>query len=144
MGVCLPHEHFQMMVKTHQGVEAMRLPAAAFVAPDGLGPLLQNWCSKPDIALDIRDVAMLGLHADGVSYTSTLRFGASKGVLVASRPSHRGQRYLFFALTKSHCCDCGCESFHTWNPLLNIFAWSMRVLQLGRAPTCRHGGSPFF
>ena len=42
VGVCRPHEQYQLLVQTH-GVEALRLSAAAFAAPTGLGPLLQNW-----------------------------------------------------------------------------------------------------
>ena len=46
------------------GIEAFRLPAAADDAADGLGPLLRAWGDKSDIALDARDIAVFGLHAD--------------------------------------------------------------------------------
>ena len=149
VAVCLPHEQYPMLVQRH-GIEAWRLSAAAYAAPEGLGPLLQGWGDKPDISLDTRDVGVLGLHADGVSYTSSSRAGSSKSVLVASwnvvsapLQSNRGRRCLFFCLSKSLCCNCGCEGFHTWNPLFQVFAWSLGFLKSGMAPTCRHDGLPW-
>ena len=147
--VFLPHEQFQLLVAKH-GADAYRLSSEAYEAHGGLGALLRSWGDNPEVGLDTRDVGVIGLHTDGVSYSSSVRAGACKGVLVASwnvvsasRPSHRGQRCLFFALSKSLCCGCGCEGFHTWNPLFKIFAWSMNVLKIGRAPTSRHAGKPF-
>ena len=146
VAVCLPHEQYHMLLQKH-GLDAFRLSGAASAADEGLGPLLIQWGNKSDINLDTRDVAVLGLHADGVSYTSSNRAGSSKAVLVASwnvvsapMQSHRGLRCLFFCLSKALCCDCGCEGYHTWNPLFKIFAWSMGFLKSGMPPTCRHDG----
>ena len=149
VGVSLPHEQFHMLVQRH-GLDAFRLPAAAYYAAEGLGGLLRAWGAKPEIALDTRDVAVFGFHADGVSYTSSSRAGTSKSVLVASwnvvsagEPCHRGRRCLFFCLNKALCCNCGCEGFHTWNPLFQILAWSLGFLVSGQTPICRHDGSPW-
>ena len=68
-----------MLVQRH-GLDAFRLPAAAYYAAEGLGGLLRAWGAKPEIALDTRDVAVFGFHADGVSYTSSSRAGSSKSV----------------------------------------------------------------
>ena len=149
VGVCLPHEQYHMLVQ-QDGLDAWRLSAADYSAPHGFGPLLQAWGDKPEISLDTRDFGVLGLHADGVSYTSSSRAGSSKAVLVAawnvvSAPSLscRGRRCLFFCLNKALCCDCGCEGFHTWNPLFRVFAWSLGFLKSGVPPTCRHDGLPW-
>ena len=100
--------------------------------------------------MDTRDVAILGLHAYGVSYTTTTRAGSRKAVLVAAynvvsatEPLHRGRRCMFFCLSKALSCDCGCEGFHTWNPLLRVLAWSLQCSKTGWAPTCRHDGTPW-
>ena len=147
--IFLPHEQYQLLVEQH-GVDAYRLPAAEYASPGGMGALLRSWGDLPEVSIETRDVGVIGLHCDGVSYTSSSRAGAAKGVLVASwnvvssaAPHHRGQRCLLFALNKTLCCQCGCEGFHTWNPLFKVFAWSMNALKLGRAPTSRHDGSPF-
>ena len=66
VAVSLPHEQFEMLAQT-LGIKAFRLPAAAYDAADGLGPLLRAWGDKSDIALDARDIAVFGLHAGGVS-----------------------------------------------------------------------------
>ena len=143
----LPHEQFYMMVQRH-GLDAFRMPAAQYNAAEGLGALLRAWGAKEAIALDTRDVAVFGVHADGVSYTSSSRAGAPKGVLVCSwnvvssgEAHHRGRRCLFFCLNKALCCNCGCEGWHTWNPLFQILSWSMGFLVSGVPPTCRHDGS---
>ena len=101
VAVCLPYEQYQMLVHTH-GLGAWRLSPEAFAASEGLGTLVQDWGSKPEISLDARDVALLGLHADGVSYSASARAGHAKGVLAASwnvvsapEQAHRGRRFVF-------------------------------------------------
>ena len=65
MGACLPHEQYQMLVQ-RDGLDAWRLSAADYFAPQGFGHLLQAWGDKPEICLDTRDFGVIGLHADGV------------------------------------------------------------------------------
>ena len=108
VAVCLPHEQYQMLVHTH-GLGAWRLSPEAFAASEGLGPLLQAWGSKPEVSLETRDVAVLGLHADGVSYSASARAGHAEGVLAASwnvvsapEQAHRGRRVVFFLPSARH------------------------------------------
>ena len=140
VGLALPHEQYSLLVKRH-GLDAFRLPAAAYNAAEGLGAMLRQWGAKPDIAVETTDCAVIGLHADGVSYTSSSRAGAPKGVLVASwnivsasENHHRGRRCLFFCLNKGLRCDCGCEGFHTWNPLFQV-PWHQQQQQQQQAAT---------
>ena len=148
VAVCLPHEQYQLLAAKH-GIDAYRLSHEAWNSDVAMGPLLRAWGEHPEVQMDCRDVAMVGLHADGVSYTSTIRAGSgAKSVLVASfnfvsAPAavHRGRGCLYFVLSKGLCCDCGCEGFHTWNPLFQILSWSMAALKSGIVPTCRHDGS---
>ena len=115
IGVFLPHEQLAMQVQAH-GIDAFRLGAAEWQADTGLGNLLRTWGDSPDVQVDSRDVLAVGMHADGVSYTTTQRAGSTRSVLAsawniisAPSPAHRGRRHLFFALSKSLCCNCGCE-----------------------------------
>ena len=117
-----------------------------------LGRLLHRWASHQDVCLPqpCTDVAALGVHADGSAYTSNLRAGGQKSVLVGclnviSGRSEmlRGDRHLMFVVGKSRLCDCGCSGFHTLQGLWDVVAWSMRSLLAGVAPGQRHDGQPF-
>ncbi len=52
-------------------------------------------------------------------------------------------RYMYFVVSKTTLCDCGCGGYHTVDKLHEVFAWSMQHLKTGRAPTRRHDGSMF-
>ena len=51
-----------------------------------LGKVLRDWAAHPDVQStdDLTKVGMLGLHCDGAQYTSTMRAGGAKSVVVAS------------------------------------------------------------
>ena len=114
VGVCLPHESADILTKRFQP-KAFRASDQAWASEVGVGPLLRKWGN--DVAVDnVREVFAVGLHADGVSYTTTVRAGNAKSVLVAAwnfisapEDAHRGMRVLYFALNKASCCNCGCE-----------------------------------
>ena len=115
VGVFLPHEQLKITVDTH-GIDAYRVSSESWVSDSGVGALLRDWGDSLGIQIDSRDVLALGIHADGVSYSTTQRAGSTKSVLAAAwniisaeMPAHRARRHLFFALAKQLCCDCGCE-----------------------------------
>ena len=135
VGVCLRHEQLQSIV-AEVGLDAVRLSEEVWEDAEGMGPLLRGWGDSDDVLVDSRDVVILGMHADGVSYTSSVRAGGSKAVLVASwniasapLQAQRARRFLFFVLSKALGCDCGCEGWHTFDPLFRVFAWSMQCLK---------------
>ena len=137
VGVFLPHEQYQLLVGRY-GLDACRLSDEDWNSEEAMGPLLRRWGDHPDVELDCRDLGILGIHADGVSYSSSTRAGSTRSVLVASwnvisapAAALRGRRCMFFVLSKALCCDCGCEGFHTWDPLWRLFSWSMGCLRTG-------------
>ena len=52
-----------------------------------------------------------------------------------------GKRYLFTNIHKKFMCDCGCRGRCTLDPLLEVFAWSMKVMLGGRHPSVSHDGT---
>ena len=82
----LPHEVYHNIVGKSGGTERWRLPDDRLNEPAGLGALLRTWGDHPSLTQDheLANVAIFGLHADAISYTSTMRAGGSKSVLVAS------------------------------------------------------------
>ena len=77
----LPHELFYHKTRRHGGVADFLLPEEDFAAEDGLGSLLRDWATHRDVDFqgDPRQVVALGLHCDGVQYTSTNRAGGVRG-----------------------------------------------------------------
>jgi hypothetical protein len=147
----LPHETFQIFVE-QEGSENVCLSADELGADFGLGPLLRDWSSAADVGYlgDLAKVAVLGIHCDGVSYTTTLRAGGGKGVLAASlnvvsardeRVRHK--RLPIFVISKGRLCKCGCGGYCTLNAAFGVVAWSFRCMLSGRAPSTRHDGSQF-
>jgi hypothetical protein len=113
VSVVLPHEQLQKVVEAH-GAEQYRTSDRQWAAVVGIGPVLRQW--GIDVGIDARDVLAIGVHADGVSYSSSVRVGAVRGVHVGSwniisaeAATHRGQRHLSYAIAKRSMCDCGCE-----------------------------------
>ena len=148
VNVFLPHEQAHMTI-TKDGVEKFRASDRDWQGGVGVAGLVQRWSA--DAGIDpARDVLAVGLHADGVSYTATQRVGQSRSAAVSAwnfftpAADHaRGQRFLFFAVSKSLLCNCGCEGFHTVDELNGVFAWSMEALRAGQAPLRRHDGTAF-
>ena len=117
-----------------------------------LGKVLRDWAVHPDVQStdDLTKVGMLGLHCDGAQYTSTMRAGGAKSVVVASinivsaqSAVDRANRQLVFVVSKAKLCDCGCGGFHTYQVLFEVFSWSMWRLLEGLTSDCRHDGAPF-
>lgn len=149
--VFLPHEGLFELVDS-KPLSEWTLPPQVLANTGGLGGLVKQWAQHPDVTShpDPQSVIAIGLHADGVQYTSTLRAGGVKSVYVMSwnvisarTVGDRAQRRLLAVLTKSRMCDCGCAGFHTLQGVWEIVAWSFRHLMAGVAPSRRHDDSEF-
>jgi hypothetical protein len=149
--VFLPHEVLAKLV-TGPNASDWCLSAAALEAPRGLGPLLRDWAVHEDVQFTgaLTGVSIVGIHCDGVQYTSSMRAGGAKSIIVASMnvisgqsQALRHQRQPLFVLQKSKLCDCGCQGYHTIQAVWDVLAWSFRCLLQGLSPTRRHDGSPF-
>ena len=93
---------------------------------------------------------MVGIHADGVQYTTSMRAGGARSIIVCSINCLSGasdklthQRHPLFVLQKAKLCKCGCQGYHTLQALFRVVAWSSQCLLRGRTPTCRHDGTPW-
>ena len=85
--IFLPHELYHQLVLSKDGTAVpWCLQPDELARQDGMGALLRAWGRHPDvnIAHGLEDVAIFGLHCDGASYTSTMRAGGAKSVLVSS------------------------------------------------------------
>ena len=143
----LPHETITNAIFGQLGgLDAFCLTPAQLANAIGLGLLLRQWGRHPDVELDPNpdNVPILGLHCDCVVYTTGLRAGESRSVIVSSLNVVSGQskaicgeRHLLFVLGKGRLCDCGCGGFHT----ISVLAWSLGCLKDGVAPSCRHDGA---
>ena len=114
VAVVLPHEQLQLLV-AKDGVDKLALNDADWSSDVGLGLLLRQWGERVGVP-DVRKTVAIGIHADGVSYSTSNRAGYNRSVAVSSwnavsggSAADRGRRNLFFALGKHNLCDCGCE-----------------------------------
>lgn len=147
----LPHEVLAGLVQEGNGSE-LSLSAAAVQGPDRLGGLLREWAVHGDVQFggDLTKVIIAGVHCDGVQYTTTVRAGGSRSIIVGSMnvvsgasPAQRHRRHPLFVLQKSKLCNCGCQGYHTLQALWEVLAWSFQCLLRGISPSCRHDGTPF-
>ena len=116
INVVLPHEQVQLVAEK-DGADVYRVSDTKWNSDIGVGRLLREWGQRVGLEPELtRETLVLGLHADGVSYTTSQRVGYNRSVNVASwnvisahLPKHRGRRHLYFAISKASVCDCGCE-----------------------------------
>ena len=149
--IFLPHEIYAALVASTQGqVHPWCLPASVVAMDTGLGKTLRDWCSHPEVALTDAptEIAVLGTHTDGATYTSSARAGCQKSVIVGScnvisarEPRDRSKRHFMYARSKRLLCDCGCQGYHTYQDINEIVSWSVSLLARGVVPTERHDGS---
>ncbi len=146
----LPHEIYPTLVGGD--VSQWCLPAESLAAGEGLAGVLKEWADHPDVRFqgDLSRVGILGFHCDGVQYTSSMRAGGAKSMLVASLNVVSGQgdgrrqrRSPLFVVRKTRLCNCGCGGFHTTQLLFEVMAWSLRRMLDGVAPSRRHDESEF-
>ena len=151
LGILLPHEVLPNML-AQDGKATWCLNQESLADAAGLGPLLRKWMAHDDVDFsgDVSEVSILGLHCDGVAYTSSVRAGGSKSILVASwniisaeSDRRRNRRQPMFVVRKQRMCRCGCGGYHTLQALFDVLAWSLRCLLDGVSPTCRHDSTPW-
>ena len=119
--VFLPHEGLDELA-TPAEMHHWVFSAEKLAQEQGLGKVLRDWVAHPDVPdLEASQVVGLGLHCDGVQYTSTMRAGGAKSVVVmswncvsAARVHDRMKRRLFCVLAKDRLCNCSCSGFHTF------------------------------
>jgi hypothetical protein len=146
--VCLPHEFYPSMV-ANKGLKNLCLDAEALDVGTGLAKLLKDWAENQSVEFsgDLSEVGILGLHCDGVQYTSSVRAGGARSVVVGSMNvisagnAVRHLRKPLFVLRKTRLCERGCQGFHTIQEIMDVVAWSMQCLLDGVTPSCRHDGS---
>jgi hypothetical protein len=150
LDVYLPHEIYPSVANNDPS--SWCLSSEQVQSDQGFGSLLREWSTHPDVQFggDLAKVAILGFHADGVQYTSSLRAGSGRSMLVASlnvvsgkEDGIRARRFPLFVLGKGRMCKCGCNGYHTTQAIFEVLAWSFRCLHTGLAPSTRHDASPF-
>ena len=145
----LPHEWYPSLVEAN--------PSQWCLAPDviqggrqGMAKLLQNWAKHEDVQFDgdLSTVGMFGFHADGVQYTSSIRAGGGRSILVgsinvisAATRELKHMRQPLFVLRKTRLCQCGCQGYDTLQEILEVLSWSLGCLAKGLSPSARHDGS---
>jgi hypothetical protein len=149
LGILLPHETFAEMAAD----DAERWCLGERDRGSPLWRLRERWCADPQVDISgdaVNRVALLGLHADGVSYSSSIRAGNDKKVIVCSincisarDDGLRLKRQPCFVLQSSRLCGCGCSGFHTYQRIFDAVSWSFRCLAEGLSPTERHDTKPW-
>ena len=126
----LPHEMLEVIAQTNP--EKMEAFVAANIQEPQLKATATEWAAM--FGIDMNMIIVLGLHGDGVPFAAKMRDSLEQlsWSLVAD-PS--APRILFTAIPKS--AMLGRKS---WDAVLQVFAWSMQQLALGRWPTSRHTG----
>ena len=81
----LPHEVYTQMFDL-EGIDGCCLGPEALEAPTGLGPLIRAWVDHVDVTVRHNPlrVGAIGMHCDGVQYTTSMRAGGAKGIFVGS------------------------------------------------------------
>ena len=148
--VFLPHEVYSDLA-AEVGLQNLHLKPEELLEEHGLGDLLRAWGSHPDVGIaadQLQQIGIVGMHCDGVPYTTSNRAGSSKSVFAASlnvvsSPDDRirARRQPLFLLRKARLCSCGCQGFHTFQALFEVLSWSMSFLMTGTWPACRHDGT---
>ena len=150
LDIILPHEAvFDAMTRKAKPEDwTLRERAGS----DPLGGILAKWATQPDVLFggDVSTVAAVGLHSDGVQYTSTNRAGGAKSVevmsmniLSAKLEANRQHRIPLTILRKARMCGCGCGGFDTLQIIFEVISWSFRCCLAGVAPDRRHDGTDF-
>jgi hypothetical protein len=150
VGIFLPHEFFPGLVSKH-GLASLCYDQGFIDNDQYLARDLRAWAAHDEVqfAGNLSGVGVLGLHADAVQYTSSMRAGSGKSVMVCSAnvisgqsDAIRGKRQPVFVLSKKKMCKC-CSGWHTFQEIFTVIVWSLGHLARGTSPTCRHDGSAF-
>ena len=144
----LPHETLHMQLPREDSLKEFVLADEDLAQP--IGRLVVDWCAHRDVNhADPRTVIPIGMHGDGVSYTTQQRAGGVRSVIVicmntlGGSPAQRKRRLMVSMLAKDSLCDCGCSGFHTLQDFFGVWSWSLQHLRGYGAPSCRHDKTPF-
>jgi hypothetical protein len=149
--VYLPHECFHGWVQETR-LEDWTLSAGQLAENKTIAALLREWSEHPDVEFggNLGEVGIIGVHMDGVQYTSSMRAGGARSimagsmnVLSAQSAELRYKRQPLFTIAKANMCKCGCGGYHSLQDITAVLAWSFQALAQGVAPDCRHDGSDF-
>jgi hypothetical protein len=145
----LPHEVFAAHAASNDP-DSLCFPPDVFASGKGLAGTLARWATHPDVEFrgDISKVTVLGLQADAVQSTSSVRAGGARNIVVVSMNiasagdiALRSQRMPLMVVKKSRLCKCGCAGYHSWQQIFQVLSWSFRLLCRGTTPALRHDGS---
>ena len=95
------------------------------------------------------DVGPMGLHADGVQFTKSVRAGLATSMFVIDWNIIHGSdkyRYKGFRITSiasSSMCDCGCAGYHSIQDTMHVFVGSMGMCRSGTASRSNHLKEPY-
>jgi hypothetical protein len=118
----LPHEMVHR-IASQRGVSFFDVTAENY--PELL-VMKQAFCRA--LKLPFAETLCLGLHGDGVPYTKS----DSLEILSFNFLSFpTANRFPITAISKKYLCHCGCKGRHTWNAILLVFAWSIKMLITG-------------
>ena len=118
----LPHEMVHRVI-SGKGLAYFEILSEVFPA---LHALKQKFCNS--VGLPFESPVCLGLHGDGVPFTKK----DSLEMLSYNFLSHpTANRIPFTGVSKRFVCACGCKGRCTFDSLLLVFAWSMRMLVVG-------------
>ena len=89
---------------------------------------------------DLESFIPIGFHMDGVPHQKNRTVEVISWNCCANP---MWERFLFGCCEKAYLCGCGCFGRHTIDAILEVYVWSLRVLELGFYPECRRDGSPW-
>jgi len=152
-GIMLPHSmylpHETLHMKLHRAGSLQEFTLGDDLAQP-IGRLVADWCAHRDVNhADPRTVVPIGMHGDGVSYTTQQRAGGTRSIIVISMNTlsgwmvHRKRRLMVSMIAKDSLCDCGCSGFHTLQDFFGVWSWSMQLLRGHGAPSRRHDKTAF-
>ena len=121
----LPHEVLNRLVNQN-GLENMK----SYLKADMVKEFCDTFKTNPDKTFPI------GLHGDGAPFQAKMKDSLEQ--FSWNFPAEdKSSRMLFTAIPKKFVGP------RTFDSLLDIFAWSLQVLQIGILPAVRHDGTPF-
>ena len=92
--------------------------------------VFETACGK--LGLDPSSTIPIGLHGDGVPFTKK---DSVELLSYNFLGEPMGDRIPFSGISKMYCCKCGCLGRHTFDDMLEVFAWSLRALLCGVHPS---------
>ena len=126
----LPHEMINAIIK-----KSLAVARDLSELPDGspLDDAATAFARDLNVAREL--VIPIGIHGDGVPHKRNKSVQVFSWNFLAKGMS---ERFLFTSIDKDFCCQCGCGGRCTLDAIVNVFAWSMKAMHLGRWPRTRH------